>query len=374
MNFEKTEISHIVTLPTDDLDKIKKKHSLKQALSYYDALPEIAEKEYFDYIIVSDTVNAAGSKNRIVEELERLGVPNDKIINFSNFGTIEFFGFYNLVKYFLSDRFITERNKACGGKGDEIFMVTGVSHAYAGTDISEFSMPGIKLALTSQDLFYDYELAKLAINHKKGLKYAIIGVSPFSLHYDLSKSVNVGRCFGYYPMVKSVHNCPISESKIKELFNEAYIHSYDLFDSELIAQHLFGCNSLDKAFTLNDLMEVRKKLADAGKQFPETAIENKIILRNYVTDCIKADVLPILVIYPVSEFYNKYFSLKKFSEVRGILEDYSEEFNIPFYDFSNDKRFTISDFFDVEHLNVRGAEKISQILDKVLSKIVRERR
>ena len=371
INRSQCNIKHIITLPTDDLEatleNIVQVQRIACKISFYDSMPEILHDEYFDYVIVSDRMNIAGKKNRIVEDLERVGVASEKILNISSFFSGEFFPLYSLLKNFGTNHPYVNYE----------FFVTGVSHAYAGTDISQFSVPGMKLAQTSQDLFFDYELAKIAMKYNRNkiskLKFAIIGVAPFSLHHDLSQSVNVGRALAYFPMTKTVHNCPVDETKLAELFNESYLDFYDRFEDGLAFNQLFVCNSLNKNFTLDDFIDIRKTLSIIQKEYPDTAKENKEILRNYLSDCLRENILPILVIYPVSEFYNKYFSSRKFDEVRITLEDFSQKFNVPFHDFSRDSRFQVSDFFDVEHLNINGAKKISGILNQLLTSLNSER-
>ena len=226
-------------------------------------------------------------------------------------------------------------------------------------------MQGVNLALTSQDLFYDYELAKMILKNKLGARYAIIGVSPFSLNYDLSQGVNSDRAFAYYPITKTLHNHHFRAEILPELFNDTYIKSYDLFTAELKFDGCLRSCTQNRDFNLNDFIDVRKKLLEQ-KEHLQTVAENKKILQSYVKDCLKADVLPLLVIYPVSEFYNKYFSARKFEELRYFLTDLSTKFKVPFLDFAADNNFTLADFFDVEHLNSRGAKKFSGILNAKL--------
>ena len=42
---------------------------------------------------------------------------------------------------------------------------------------------------------------------------------------------------------------------------------------------------------------------------------------------------------------------------REYCQNLANERDIKFYDLSNDNRFNDSDFFDVEHLNINGAQK-----------------
>ena len=371
INKEKSEIVQIITIPTDNFQTIISKHKLNCGVAFYDSMPEIVQQKYFDYVIVSDIIKDAGSENRIVKDLKRVGVPAEKILNLSHFASFPFFSIFNALKNFSSVS-EAERSKIN-------FFVTGVSHAYAGTDIKEFSMQGMNLALTSQDLFFDYELAKIVLKNKfvksnqKFNGFFVIGVAPFSLNYDLSQGVNSDRVFGYYPLTKTLHNHWIDEKILFELFNDAYIKSYDLFDTEISFDGCYRSCTQNKDFFIDDFINIRTKLVEATRH-SKTVDENKKILTRYVSKCLESNFLPLLVIYPLSEFYNKYFSSRQFEELRYFLSDLSEKFQIPFYDYSADERFNISDFFDIEHLNVRGAKKFSGILNEKLLQLAKERK
>ena len=357
VNHECCKVDKIFSVPTMDLEDIVSRAGIDIPIDDYVEIPDVVGEKYFDYILVSDVIKSAGCKGRIVEEVERSGFPPNKIIDLTFCQTVEFDSLYNVLKNYLSPN-----------APDYSFFVTGVSHAYAGTDISSYTLPGVNLALTSQDLFLDYELAKIFLNAKqKKLRYAIIGVAPFSLHYDLSKSVNRQRMLAYYPILKKIHNYDLSEKLLSQLLASSYFQLYDGFPSELKYNNRLLCNSMDKDICLDDYVDIRRRLVEwEEKSYPETVEENKQILRKYVENCLNHGVLPLLVVFPVTPWYNKYFSSIKFSELKNYLCDLSSEYDIPFYDFSSDSRFEVEDFFDVEHLNVKGAAKISKIVNGLL--------
>lgn len=128
-----------------------------------------------------------------------------------------------------------------------------------------------------------------------------------------------------------------------------------------------SCASCDKNITIDDYLAFRNNLRFwDDKYYPDTAAENKKILNSYVEYCISKEIQPSLVMFPVSKWYNKFFSKKKFEEVREYCQYLANKHNIKFYDLSCDSRFNDSDFFDVEHLNINGAQKASKILSKMI--------
>lgn len=363
INQDNCYIKKIITIPTIEAQQVIDLYHDRTV--FYDYLPEFAQKEYVDYYIISDIIKAAGTENRIGKELKKYGVLDEQIIDLTYFYSSEVFPLYNILKFCKSHRNYGE------------FFITGVSHAFAGTDMQAYSYRGINIANTSQDIFIDYELAKLLIRYQNMLKAAIIGVAPFSLHYDLSMSygVNDGRMHMYYPIIKNMHNYKISEDILKLAFNEGYFGAYDEFSDELQFKQRLFCNSLNKEFEFNDYIAIRDKLSYwDNKEYRNTAVENKNIIEKYILLCKKNNIIPLLVIYPVSSWYNKYFSPKIYDETREFLCNISKKYNIQYRDYSEDSRFLVNDFFDIEHLNCRGAKKISMILNEDLRAIIGGRR
>lgn len=353
---ENVKIKYIISCPTQDLSQILDRNNINSKLAMYDELPEILQSVYFDYVIISDVKISIGEKRRIVEDCKKLGCLDEQIIDVTDFYSADTLSLYNLVRHYLdNDDFCAE------------FFLTGVSHAYAGTDMRCYSKTGLNLAYTSQDLFLDFELAKIVMSKKRTLKHAIIGVAPFSLHYDLSRSINAYRTLLYYPIIKKVHNMTIKDSVLREIFNDVYFNSFEMFDSAMVFDQRLSCASCNKNITVDDYLTFRNNLKFwDNKYYSDTVIENKKILRDYVEYCMDKNIKPTLVIFPLSRWYNMYFSKKKFDEVREYCQNLANERGIKFYDLSNDNRFNDSDFFDVEHLNINGAQKVSKIISQII--------
>lgn len=349
-------IKYIISCPTNNLAQIIRDNDVHCNVIMYNELPEVLKNTYFDYVIISDTKKTAGEKRRIVTDCKQAGCLDEQIIDITDWYSIDTLPLYNILKSYLDNKL------------EAYFFITGVSHAYAGTDMRCYSKTGLNLAYTSQDLFLDFELAKLVLQNVKKLKYAIIGVAPFSIHYDLSNSVNNAyRMMLYYPIIKTLHHLCIKEVEIKEIFNDVYFKSFEMFNSELTFKQRLTCASCNKNIAIDDYLAFRNNLSFwDNKYYPNTAIENKKILNDYVEYCMVKGIQPNLVIFPVSSCYNNFFSKKKFQEVREYCHYLANKYNINFYDLSDDKHFNDSDFFDVEHLNINGAQKVSNLLSEII--------
>lgn len=86
--------------------------------------------------------------------------------------------------------------------------------------------------------------------------------------------------------------------------------------------------------------------------------------------CADNNIQPILIGYPV---YKSYYDFerpsKKARRFAYIKEAMKHHPNLLFWNFEQDERFTIHDFWDDDHLDVSGANKLSEIISEKLSEI-----
>ncbi len=53
----------------------------------------------------------------------------------------------------------------------------------------------------------------------------------------------------------------------------------------------------------------------------------------------------------------------------NLINELKLKHNIIYYDFQDDKRFSIKDYRNDDHLNVNGAKKYSIIINEIISKL-----
>lgn len=148
-------IKYIISCPTNNLAQIIRDNDVNCDVIMYNELPEVLKNTYFDYVIISDTKKTAGEKRRIVTDCKQAGCLDEQIIDITDWYSIDTLPLYNILKSYLDNKL------------EAYFFITGVSHAYAGTDMRCYSKTGLNLAYTSQDIFLDFELAKLVLQNVK---------------------------------------------------------------------------------------------------------------------------------------------------------------------------------------------------------------
>lgn len=258
-------------------------------------------------------------------------------------------------------------------------FITGISYHEVAIDTKQLPNNIINLAVSSQDLFYDYEWAKMVLNNQeisKNIKYAIIGLSYYSFEYDLSKSNFKDRVCMYYPIFKKCHS-HYSSSEIIKNYNEfnqvaPKVLKKDYSDF-LFSTFRENSDSLWEKFIsgIMDEEEIKKDSwmveKDCNKNYPITVQENIKILKEYIQLLKTKGIKPIVVVCPTSEHYYSRFSPRIKSEFIDIINKVKDEFNIEVLDYFESKDFTDNDFYNVSHLNKEGAKKFTKMLREDIS-------
>ncbi|AUM88668.1 hypothetical protein CF055_07765 [Clostridium botulinum] len=302
----------------------------------------------YDYIIIME--NDIGRSKKIIERLKKYNVNFNKVYNYCDYNLpIEGFE-YKLYDFFLKDKVE--------------LLVTGLSYAETGIDCKYLDISACNFALSSQDLFYDYNILKYLLQFKdkmSNLKYVIIGLSYYSFDYDLSKSSEAIRIHRYWEFIKDIHNhTPKLSININKSLYRA-MHSKEDYNKMMLVKM--------NTVMYNENAEVQQYIAKhhAAMCHLETVKENKIIFKNYLELLKSINIKPIIVVFPTSNYHYKFFEdgvLKK--RFYNILEEFSKEYNLKIFDYFKSDLFDYNDFWDYSHLNKNGAKKMTEILNNII--------
>lgn len=202
------------------------------------------------------------------------------------------------------------------------------------------------------------------------LKYALIGLTPYIFHYDLSKAQNTQFTLLQHAIVfNDVHNFFMPVDSYKALFREGYL-----------TQKL----SLEN-FNVNDPYEVKQfknpnRITEssnrglnpwAGKYYPETRDENIKILDDYLTFCEANNIRPVLLNVPVTKKYIAQFNQQLLEEFYVLVEQARQKHPSAFFvdGWKWNGITAYADFLDHEHLNIYGAAKFSAWLNDYLERL-----
>lgn len=315
--------------------------------------PNCIEKFKYDYIIIASQYN-----EEIYAQLAKLKVRKTKILQFYKFVDSG----WNYYKYNIHQ---VERIIDCLQ-----IINTGISYSHKGIREECFIKKAYNFAYGSQDLFYDYHTVKYLLTHynKKinQLKYVIIGLSYYSFQFDMSLSAMKAKVILYHEVLNECHHF----NNIQQIYQE-----YDI--NKRIANNIFRKNldgSYDFKWDSPSFLDVKdketegKKQAeiDCNKNYPETVKEYTQIFRDYLRLLKDNNIKPIVVVFPATKYYTKYFSKRIEDEFHSIINETKQEYNFQYIDYFRSDLFEDKDFQDVSHLNPQGAEKFTKILNEII--------
>lgn len=277
-------------------------------------------------------------------------------------------------------------------------IVIGNSYPMTGIDVKLLDSKGISLALSSQDLYYSYKLAKLAISNNINIKRCIIGVGYYLLYHDLSKSKNKDAMHRvknvYYPILKDKHNSDevsdIEIFTIKKILKDdviRYIFDLDFLDAyfkNLIYSHNNGYfnenftrenNNMLGNIKLSSLCEedkykygeIRANQHNKLFKYTDTLDEYKHIFNEFVDFLISNNVEPIIVLFPKTKYYRQYVDKRYENEFYKIMYEMKQRTKVSVIDLCKQDVFIEEDFIDFDHMSEIGAVKITKIINEYLN-------
>lgn len=202
------------------------------------------------------------------------------------------------------------------------------------------------------------------------LRYALIGLAPYTFHYDLSKCyLENFRLLRYFMAFNDLHNFWLSPAKYTTLFNEKFLsfqpppmNFNENRSPENTPVHFMN---YQERFDSRERVEIWSR-----KNYPETREENIKILDDYLTLCEENHIIPIMFLPPMTECYSKHFNKQMLDEYYYLVEQAGKKHSSAgFVDGWKLQFFTDADFRDVDHLNIVGAAKFSAFMNNLIEQI-----
>jgi hypothetical protein len=253
-------------------------------------------------------------------------------------------------------------------------LILGSSHALYGIDPAQFSLKTYNLSNSSQTLYYDVRLTEKYLDRMPLLKKVIIPVSYFSLWYQLEDTKDSWRRYFYEK------TWGIEHEEIQQFDSENF--SYVMLYSPKIALHYWQRGFQDTNVTgalkpngwipakpheqnqLTDLLAKIRVHSHDIVHFENRLDVNLGDLERLVKLLKKRKIEPIFITLPVSELYAKYANQDVVLKNDSLLKKMANRYNLQYFTYFSDSRFSLSDFNDNDHLNPNGAQKFSRILNE----------
>lgn len=345
---------------TDDVDSAKKTLAQiglsKNFVCPMDDLTKCIEYLWYDYILCVQDHYFDGQINRLS------GLPAEKILSFATLPSEERnFQIERALRYY--------REHA---QEFEMFA-TGISYTWAGLDVTQFKHRLFNFAKPSQDLYYDFQIAKFVVLCGGGhstLRYALIGLPPYSFHYDFSKAFGLQwQLLPYVIALNDLHNFPVPIEIYKKFLSTEYLTKKTSLEPFNVNKP-YGSYREKYRMTQEDIESNAFLSPWRRKYYPKTRDENIKILDDYLTLCEENNIRPIMFIVPNSEKYMATFNKQLLEEFHVLIgRALTKHPAARFFDGWKLQGFTYDDFYDHGHLNIYGAAKFSAYLNDFIEQL-----
>lgn len=255
--------------------------------------------------------------------------------------------------------------------GDIEVLVLGSSHTYYGVNPEYFSKQGFNASYVSQSLFYDFEILKEQIEKMPGLQTVILPVSVFSLYTtleDMPDSWRIKNYVLYYGLDNTGDLSNYAEITANQLevsykkFQDYYLkHRPVLTCSEL------GWGTEFKWENSRDLEVTGKESAERHTQKEDNHVnENTATLKAIADLCEARGIKLVLFTPPAHKAYYENLDNKQLNTTIEVAESIAAMYgNATYNNMLKSTLFNKEDFFDGDHLNDKGAQKLSLLLDEM---------
>lgn len=302
----------------------------------------------YDYVIIASQYNS-----EIFSQLVELKISAEQIFEYLGFIKNQYNPFEYKMKLFEENILSYES------------FITGISYFVSGIDGNTLKKKGVNFSFDSQDLYYDYNIAKYILeNYETKFKYAIIGMNYYSFEYDLSLSSMKDNIKLYYPRLKKSHNLKICNDNYRRSIINKNIAERILKTNN--GRFIFENRLIPLTEQKEELYIIGKKqaLLDCNKNYPKTVEENTIIFSKYLGLLKRYNIKPIVVICPTSKYYHKNFSERIKNEFLKIINEMKHKYDFQYIDYFKSDLFDDTMFYDVSHLTFEGGKIFTTILNK----------
>ena len=256
-------------------------------------------------------------------------------------------------------------------------LVLGSSHAYYDINPEYIDQISFNVGAVSQSLDLDLAILKKYEHKFKDLKHIVLPVSYFTFYGELSKSPEKWRMKDYVLYLDL--NVPSSLKDHFEILSikpknnlKKLIRYYS--GQNMIHYSKTGWGNNYKSIGSNTLERTGKEAAqrhseqDLNSEDSYSKFQNGVEqLRLIVEWANKMNIKVLLFMPPAYHSYTSHLNHQQLDQVTAQLNSISNEFsNCEYINLLNDKNFIAEDYYDADHLNHKGAKKITLLINSYL--------
>ncbi len=273
-------------------------------------------------------------------------------------------------------------------------LVLGASLTTYGVDPDEFDLYTYNVANLAQSLYFDKRITLSLLPDLTNLKYVFISISYHS--FAFSSQFNRDYWSYYGNGIKYDGTNYLLANLSPTIFGYTPKVSYTMLKRKVLNRIKYGSDILDFevqegvnlsvpitkgfiAFEGRDTTQFNHdSYAHMSKSYHEIIDESdekeEIIadLEDFIRILQAKKIKPILIVPPYYVEYVEYLNKPYLESNVRIIKKLVDKYNVEYWDFLHSEEFDISDFYDMEHLNRKGAVKFSSMLNDSINKLEKE--
>lgn len=323
---------------------------------YYDkpvlSLKELEKQNFnYNYLIIASMYS-----DEILEELDNVGLKNEKVIIFNDY----------YINYFYAEQDLNYKLEKFKHKKNTVIAL-GLSYTRDAI-VSEFYEKEIlNLSYSSQDLQADYEILRYLEDENlvHDLENVILGLGYYSFNHDLGKTKFKNIISRYLKVTSDQSRLSVIDESYKYFKEKCSVFLLEKTpeEAESIISNKFHSEKINEQKIIEGI-EIAKKHSKMNR--PETRNKNLFYLKNILEICERNSIKLIVTIFPTNENYYKYISNRCKEEFYNDLNSLRIKHKFKVLDLFMSNDFYPEDFWDTSHLNVDGAKKMVKLIDVYL--------
>lgn len=255
-------------------------------------------------------------------------------------------------------------------------LAIGSSHCYCGIDPNYFSFQSFNAAHHSQSIEYDMRIFEKFYKEMDSLRYLIVTISygdpiyrynldprgepimkNYAIYYDLPvRNLKCNFEFINGIQVKAVIDFILHRISLRRCSERGFLVKRNVIQTDW--QQLAKTRADDLSIDFNGPM--RKQLETNYKN-------NAEYMEHIIKLCQERNIKVILLTTPIHKTFRDNINQEEWLSTNDFCKHFTQEFNnVSYLNFFDDSRFIYDDFYDSDHLNAKGAAKLSAILNEYL--------
>lgn len=269
---------------------------------------------------------------------------------------------YSYKNYWLSEN----------SKGIELLAI-GSSHCYCGIDPDFLSIKAFNAGHPSQDIKYDFLIFNKFYEKLDSLQYLIVTVSYGDPFYSIEDRPNANAILKNYaiyyriPTEKFRHNFEILNGVDFNTVKNILLKESKSFPISKLGFYLFpvgGAKDWQRVAPARAKESSFQYEVPLYKKLMSNYDNNVMYMEKTISLCNSKNIKVILLTTPIHKTFRDNINQEEWASTIDFCEHFTQEFNnVSYLNLFEDPRFLDEDFYDSDHLNSKGAAKLSSILN-----------